>query len=730
MLTLPQPSATGLATSNVPTISRFQTVATQVTITPSAGTIAATIIQGKTCLCIYTGATPINEEYFYLYVKIGSSATMKIRAERFDRYFVAVSAGQTVAIGTTDGRNVTLQQGIGPTSATGPAGPTQIANADQCEPRVWSPSNAHVWLRNPGSTITIVATSTWRNVFISEYDGVKWSPPCWHPLNTLTGNRVFVCMGSRLSIATQDGSPVSIIGTPGTVVGGVSTVYQLPFPSVTGTIRSISSGDATGFNNAIAASVSGDRISVSDGTITLSSPITAASFIANGGASTGGQGIQICAATPGSTNCKIICGLIGAGGSTGWNVVPTSDTIPLYYRDLTWLASSLSAGPSYGGKVRVESNHWIGDTTGVSIDNASYTGSASRATDAIFSNCTSTLSSGDNFAANTGGFSGDLGVLAINPKHSSPGTNANDQCWTQHFGMQSQIIGGTFTDAQFNLIANQDTSETTYCEFSAFSKGSAGRQSNLTNVASFGAISTSWNGGLSNVNPFTTHMIIDDIAGTMATGAFMRNFTTPFDHCFIRVPVSSSSRLVYNAQSGNFVCTLNFVWFHGCIAASEGCITHAFSSGTPLGSTNLNNVSFTNCTTGVYDGDTLLALTLKNILSNPAASGNSVTSVTSGSMAKITTSYGTYGSNNSSAFTAGTSDNKNITPQIDSLFQPSSSGNCDLNGDGTVYDWIGGRDCRGLRIAYSFLGSNPVISRGAISRPIFNGQLLPDSWAQ
>lgn len=145
---------------------------TAATTTPSAPTI--TVASPCNALRIWSGMQPDSEPYLDIYVKVGTGSVQTLRMYRWQARILYTGANP-VALGTSDGRPLTVAPLYVPDATEMPNGVTNWAFCDTAGPPLWQPVTPHVILPTNSSCFSIVTTDE-QTVFLSQFDGTQWSP--------------------------------------------------------------------------------------------------------------------------------------------------------------------------------------------------------------------------------------------------------------------------------------------------------------------------------------------------------------------------------------------------------------------------------------------------------------------------------------------------------------------------------------------------------------------------
>lgn len=677
----------------------FASINTLNTTTPAAIDAQHTVGAGEDCCAIYIGPGDITESHFYLYVRVNSGDVRKVWTTRYSRViFHGLSEGDTVSIGSDSVRAIEVIGGSVPNLST-PNWGTSIANADKAEPRVWEPTAPHVTM-GAINKLTIVAGSGWRDIFVREYDGSSWGPCCWyrtHP--TYTGDIVIPVFGESVALCTQDGSAVVVKASSEATVGGTSVPYELAMPTISAT-SNVTANDGADFLAKLQAATSGTNVVLPAGTYTVASQIQTADWA---------QGVTIS----------------GATGDPDDVIIELADTDYAIYLDSSWSTKrglryvTFSVTADHGAfraenaGLLMESVKFAGDQTRTGVDNVML---GTSGADIRCHNCESNNSAADNWNGISGGT-----LELINCRGDVSGPGSADQVITSHLGQILRVYGGSFGDSDTNVYARATSAEC-HMEFTEIYCGD--RQSGLLGAFGFGCrgatIKGQWNpDGITGYQMFWRV----DNTGTSYGQNLIRNLEgLTHGNWFANIP---STRQVYYSQTTGTPETQYNFW-SGCLPSTEAIIGHlAGSAG--MHSHRLRNNTFFGNRVDIGIGS---ALSGDLVARNNAHSGSTYRTVDQIGTADWTTldsDYNIYDRSVNTSNFAGADDiigSSGVGAELTSQFLPSSLGNAHDSGDGSLYDWIGGRGFTAMPLIYS----PNVVSRGALERPTDEGIVFPDAW--
>ena len=660
---------------------------------------------------VWTGNTAETEASFEIYRVHNGGAAVDVRSYRNQGRVFAANPGDSIALGTSDGRSLYVSPSLYPASLTVDTTASGTANADASGPPIWNPTTPHVQLARYGQFISLSATdSTERVVFISESDGNTWTPPRWMWLPA-SGSVSVYCTFKQIAIANYAGVAVTVAGPAGTVVGGTSHAMSLTFNPVTGTSRVCNS--ISDVNAAIAAAVSGDEIVLNAGTYTLTGSITQTNFTANQSAGNKGQeGITIRGATGNQADVVIATGanpysIAITNGTAGGSATKTAG-----WKDLTidGTNNTLTAGGSVcvftDGPWAFQNLKFTSGATGVAGQFQIH-GDANGPINADVLNCTSINAGQDCFSGSGGSFNSTSKVRLINCTGTTPGLGgANNQCATSHNGLQINIYGGTYSNANTNVFANDAATTPGYAFFAIVGPGA-----NKAGVANWsGEFACDYSAvGTENNNINTTN------------GYYLFNKSH-----FGQIRVSTVlSNVICNHNRINGASIAGGYGLFNSVGAGPDFIGNICES-IQYGHRNTNSVSG-NTSVKCWSNTFSNSLTLQNDATVPVNSKNNIYTTSTGTQltvggATTTGDYNVY--LNQSGYTAGAHDTAGSNAAIGSNYIPTGSGNADRNGDATDITWAGDSDPYGCVLIHK--AGTP--SRGAREAwGIYAGaHLLPD----
>lgn len=661
---------------NVPGTGPVVMTSSATDVGSSPSTVRARIGGGQTALRVFTGQTPINEPYFDLYVSKNGAAAVPVRVYRWQGRIFRGNPGDTFAFGTSDGRTLYYAPLTAPANITAPSGVNGTANADKALPILWSPSAAHITLPALAGRFQLNADGTERVVFISEQspDGT-WTPARWVILPAAT-NVVVQCNYTNIALANEAGAALSVTAPTGSSIGGTSMTMSLPAYSVTGTVHNVTT--VAELKTAIAAAVAGDDIVLAAGTYALDVAITNASFTANVAAGRKGmEGIRIRGAT--SDRTLYILGGNGVGSNGDWSLTLSSSvdmTSYAYLENFTWNFGANNIKVSMGGgKYRCTNVRATGGSAADlwDVNCLSYP----MTFWALY--CRADTSADDcwNMAGNAT-YNGVSTCNLISCDGVTAGAAAGSQCLTSHTGMVVAVYGGTYSDANTNVVANDAGTTKLYMFWSTVSAGA--RAARINNGVSIFGIT--WTGA--NLSALDDVRVCNITGGDTLTP--LRNSTGPV--VANRITTSGvNARAIFNSvASGPIKGNL--------LTAPEGIrLGNAVGA---IASTDILWNTMSGCTTGGWN-----QIDVSNcpaVHKNNAYRGNTNSIVIpTGGMPVITTNYNTIDPTIDADYTAGANDTTGADAALNTTsWFPTAAGNCDGNGDATAVSYIGDTDIYGF----------------------------------
>lgn len=681
----------------VDTQAKIYTVTTQSGTSPTG---THTQLPTRDAVRVWIDETPVDEPFFYLYVRHGAS-TIKLRMNRFESRLLRIQPGESFGFATEDGRSIQFSYDNAPTSLTSSFPVSGTAACDKAGPPLWEPTAPHITLSG-GKSFQIESDGTDRIVFVSEHDGESWSPPRWLRVAESGGVRYHATF-KHIAIANYAGDSIGISAPEGSVIGGESAVMHLEMPEVTGTTHNVS--DVAGLKAAIASAVAGDEIVLADGTYALDINITASSFIANHGVGgrVGMEGITIRSASDNRGDCIVS----SAGASTNdWSIVQTGAAEKSYIRGITFDFAGQSVGFSVTcGKWAMENCRFTG--AGGSKDGFNFVGSAEGAgiqLDCLRCQC-------DNAAADC--FNGNTGVDGadrcrfIDCEAFNTGPASSNQCITSHNNLHVEMYGGHYYQAQSNVVAPASGAKMLMF-FTKTSRGSRG--GGVVAEMTFGCdLGASANPG----NDLSVKYILASRFGNV-----------------IRESSNGSRTVVGNIISADEDLGLVNAYYPNVVTDTifdfnlVSGATSAIRVDNGSGSASANHNTLVDASRGVAMANGSMVVSLRGNATKNTSTRS--LDLTADQMANLTTRGNVWGTPVDTDLVPGEGDLVGDDAQLDSLLFPTEDGNCDGNGDPSFVDWVGGTDAWGypLRLASS------VMDRGARCRPriIEGAELLPDLW--
>ena len=639
-----------------------------------------------------------NEPWTDLWIRINSESVKQLRLYYWQARYVVAPVGASIGVGTVDGATIRYHKATLNLDAV-PALPgnttTSTANCDKNCPPYWTPASAHISF--PGTSgvqervFSVPSSATHSPFFVSEFDGTQWTPPRFYKRDP-NKETIVQCVYGQISLCTIDGSALDITAISGATIGGTSEVISIALPTATATYNISTVAE---LETRLINAVSGDRIVLADGTYSLTQSIEKRA-----------AGIQLISQSNDRTACVISGNTIIFRGVLPEPVVTT----PNYLRGIGFDATGQAFGLS------IEQATW-------NIDNCNF---ANSATDDCFiysqpntgnkllvvnSNAQDSNADCWNFYGEDTNPITDRDVHLVCCTGSLAGNANNAQIVTTHTGLPISIFGCRFSDAQFNVSANDGTAgATTYAFFSEFTRGA--REAGVVNTMMLGCYCDHGTGqGDNQENSFLSYRIASP-TGAGGTG-IARNFTGKIVASYLECN-TGTGRILFNNSVGDGEIS-------GSILdnAGEGILLDFISGGpfaTPLES---SNNTFVNNSEAIQQ-NTGLPL---NLVNSAALNNNASINTTTGGFAGITGSSNTLDANVDSDYTGLIGDILAVDAALDSALRPIASGNCDENGTVPSTQILGLSDPFGLVLVQDV----STIPRGARARLVNTGDLYPDA---
>lgn len=697
-----------------------QTVATDASATP---TTAHTVMAGsRNALAVWAGDPyAASEPTWYLYVRVNGGTAAKVRMHPWQAQYVAVAAGGSVSLGTSDGRTVSFAQATYPGSLASPSGVTGTANCDKALPSginsdipLWQPSAGHVTLGSYNEVLQLNSDGTERWVFLREQDDAgTWTPIRAVLLQAAVNLRV-QCTYKVVALANEAGAALSVTVNTGGTVGGTKTTMSTTFQPVTGATYNVST--VAELKTAIAAALYGDEIVLAAGTYALDVAITQTSFTANHGTVSAGygrwgmEGITIRGAT--GTASDVV--LTGNGTSTNgnWDVLVQQTVFASAgtagFKDLKFNFSGIAAGLSMtGGRWRLQNVTATGPASTARDVISAARSEASYPIDFLALWCDASNGGSTEDCWNFGGAgvaNNSLAKLVGCTGSVGDAAASQSQVVTSHNGFPLEVYGGTFSDANTNVFAPDANTTPQYFFFGTVTPGS--HNSGVTNTDCYGCNIT-LSSGTNLLNTRTSGFVmfckITGASFAASSPVFRSTSATTMPSGLTlshnRV-TATNGRCYFPSVGGGAAFTWNIVSGFG-----EGVRYDGYSAGSTANTTFHSN-TFKSCTIALNLDDSSMLWTMKN---NACKTSGTSINCTATSMGLGTTNYNVLDPVVDTDFVAGANDTTGSDAALDSADFPTASGNCDGNGDTSLVDWVGGSDPFGFALVYK----SARVSRGA-----------------
>ncbi|MGA2177877.1 MAG: hypothetical protein ABSH38_23120 [Verrucomicrobiota bacterium] len=693
-------------------------VTTAATTTPSVPTI--TVASPCNALRIWTGTQPASEPYFDIYVKVGTNSVQTVQVYRWQAR-ILYTGTNPVALGTSNGRPLTVAPLYVPDTTEIPNGVTNLAFCDTAGPPLWQPVAPHVILPSNSSCFSIVATNE-QTVFIAQFDGTQWSPVQFLILQS-NATTTIRCNYRSIALANYGGTPVSVIAPLGSSIGGINHSMSLSW-SVIGKQYNVT--NTASFMTAISNAVSGDEIVLADGTYAIATNLTHYSFASNEIAGhAGAEGITFYGESGNPTNCVFVGATTNTGG---WRfyLAPYQFSHawmnPATFVNLSW---NFTGGSSnymriWGGWWQFQNCRFFGagpvDTDGegnvyffndqkdgitnvVNFLNCQFDGSAGRQ-----------LSfSGEQTAGST---NAGTRIRIIDCTNMNTVTPVSGDLLMALYDVFPEVYGGSLVNAAANAI-NGGYGANVFCFFTQIIGGASSASMQLGSL--FGC---TWNSGRSAIN---TEALVQGITYHLFNSYTLTNSYTT-EGLLICTPIIVGHNRFLSIDGGG-----SAFWSPSSGGDFIGNVCQGFYRAVRIDTytdTNIFPISFLNNTivsgnTGVYDVLTNYACLLTN---NAFASNSTSVNFSAGADAIMKEGNNTLGP----AITGYTTSASDIIANaaLDTNWFPIASGNVDANG--ADLGWIGDSDPFGFVLVYT----SGVWPRGARSRAVVasGAAIYPDVW--
>ena len=694
---------------NFDPITALSTIVTDSSTSPTTSHIS---LQGDTnAVRVFLGNPKIDEDSFYLYVRINGGSAIKIKMYRYTGRIINAPTGASLSFGTSDGRSIDIASMTVPEALESISGTTGTANCDTAGPPLWEPSAAHITLADYNSAFILESDGTERIIFISEYDGTNWTEPRFIRLPTSTDIKVR-CTYKEIALASYEGDTVDITAPSGATIGGTSAVMTFG-DTATGSTLNVTANSESDLRDKIAAAVAGDEIVIPAGTYTLTVNVTDASFTANVLAgNVGGEGIII----RGATGDRADVVIIPNNDSSGFYFTGTGSTEYAVWKDLTINGNS---GTSINltwvnGKIKFENVRFTGCA---GQNNISLIQQSTDIMDARFLFCQSDTSGKDCYnihaQKNAQTLLSTFQFIACTG-HTS-GSASQDQILTSHDNANYELYGGSFSNSVNSVIAQDGAATSTAKAFAFFTTVTPGaRNGGVSDTANY-FCSITGTGGSSQY----------PLAPVFSTGLKMTS-------AYIRVPngtsypstpliafwkVGSSTRCYHSSIGG-----LSMSWSVLTAATGEAIRHTDYTAGSTANSNFYNNTFYSNPTALGLTSTTLPWTLINNATFNNTTGIN----VSAASNALGTSNYNCFDTPVDADLTQGANDVAGDGAINSTTFFPTASGNSDGSGTTSIYDWVGGIDIWGFIARHK----STIISRGAREIPAIyaDAELFPDYW--
>ena len=713
----PQPTTSPVYFKAVPHDTLFADITTDASTNPT--TTQLVLRTNQNAFRVWTGEQDVAEPYFDLFVKINGVPLPPVRLYRWQSRILSAPLGAAIALGTVDGRGMSLVGVTASANLETPAGVTNTAWCDAAGPPLWSPAAPQVVLPGENMAFSIASPGYELPVFISEYDGVRWTPPRFVILET----NVTVTIRATfryVALANYAGVPLTVIAPSNSVVGGVSTAMSLPGSKG----RVWLCTNTADFTNAVSKAVAGEQIVLADGVYELDQIFLADHFTANmilG--NIGPEGITIRSASGNRDHCV----LTGVGTNGGWNITGVGMKQPALFQGVTFNFSNMVVGFwPFGGKWRMQDVRFTGrgPCDGDRAGNVNFRALENDAlqVDMLRVQCDNSDGRAFTFSGvqNLGVTNAGSRVRLVDCTGFTAGSNFVDRVLLASYQLPVAVYGGDYSDAQDTLV-DASYGNTVHCFWTRFSDGA--RVAHLRGVSLFGCIFTT---GTSDIEPQTNSYVLFSSL----------NATYPYAVYTLIYAATDGQIVSHNRLRGNAGRAL---WSYRGGAVYEGNILEGWTDGIlagwySSGSTNPVRVTgntFVRCARAMEDLQGSFRMTATNNACFQSAESSVYldTSATNLFLSDfnvydaLTAPCLPYGQGDiiQGWIPAGPGDILQASAALDSRLKPTSAGNCATNGVGLGR--LGDSDPWGHVLYYT-----TNASRGARARPVNTGVLLPDVW--
>ena len=629
------------------------------------------------------------------WIKINSEPVKQLRLYYWQSRYIVAPTGATIGIGTTNGATIkyhAVNLNLDAVPALPGSTTTATANCDKSCPPYWIPTAAHITFppTTPAETrvFSVETSATHQPFFVSEYDGTSWTPPRFYKQDPNKAT-VIQCSYTQVALATYDGRTISITAPTGTTIGGSSALISITLPTPTQTYNVSTVGD---LETRLLAAVSGDRIVLADGTYSLTQAIDER-----------WAGVQLISQSNNPDACIITGNTFTIRGA----LPAPADTTPNYIRGIRFTVDDgilLEDATFRVDNCKFE-NTVSGDCFNYSSPNA---GNSLLVVNSDASNAEADCWNfdGESLSAIT-----DRDVHLVCCTGETAGNNNNSQILTTHTGLPISVFGCVFSNAQFNISANDGTDgATTYSFFSNFTRGA--RQGGVIHTSLFGCYCDHGTGpGDNQENSYFSYRKASPV-GVGGTG-IARNFTGKILSSYLEID-TGVGRVVFNNSVGGGEVRASIM-----DNAGEAILLDFISGGPHSPAFECINNTFINNTEAIQQ-NTELPL---NLVNSAAKDNGSSIVTTSGGFAEITGSSNTLDANVDADYTGLTGDTLAVDAALDSALRPTASGNCDENGTVPNTQILGLSDPFGLVLVQDVA----TIPRGARARLVNNADIYPDA---
>ena len=619
-------------------------------------------------------------------LKIGGGASNLVRLYAFQARFFKVPENSTISVwsASDSGVGIIYQSVTLPSVTPSLASPTAATlTVERNVPPYWSPNIPNITFASDSliheRVFSLPANLDQAPVFVSEYDGVAWTPARFYrpEKNKAT---VIQCTYRQVALAVPAGGSTVAVGVPS---GAVTANYSgglvdfVPTPTITNTVNVSNSSELLA---AINAATSGTEIVCATGSYSVGT-VNNASWAS----SVQGAGVLIRSAS-GVRSDVVISG--------SWNVASiTEQAVHQSFKNLT-LDVTGGTFLKIGGSLSLH-NCLISGPSALGSDLFSVASASGSTFTGLFAYCdfegNSPAAQSEDVVNGSGAWAAN-GVTFVCCNASGSGQGLASQVITGHFGSDITWLGGIVREGNGTDLVANDSNTTNYFYFTRhLADGLAG---NVSHSVCYGCDTTSETSILSIVT---------------ARSNLLRNITSTalFQGNLVEA-TTSVVRLIFNNTAGGYTVRDNV--FTGALEV----VLVEFASGGPYPRSSVSNNTFSGCTRPIRLINNNCPIDLTNNLTHNSGDG---VNVSAAAMAVITGGNNRFDKLLGTTYTGLSGDINSINPALDSDLVPTFM----ATGDATDL-LLGSSDYTGKVLYY---GVNPT--QGARAATTTTGIVFPDA---